>query len=188
MNDHATFTRLVAEQHFLLESFVAAATRGRGGPELVEELVQQSIGVAWRRFGSHDRSRPFGPWLRGIASRVVRAHFRREARRERIHGGPSFAAGFLAELARRFDTLDPQRRGQRTELLASLRACVDRLDPEFAESIRLHYRDGLAVADVAIALRIEVELVRKRLQRARARLADCLATRGFRPGSVEVRT
>ena len=186
MNDHALFTRLVAEQHFLLEAFIAATTHGRGGRELVDELVQQTIAVAWRRFGSFDRASPFGPWLRGIAGRVARAHFRREARRGRIREGTAFTTGLVAELVRRFEALDPGGAGERREIVEALRSCVESLGADFSDTIRLHYRDGLATAEMASALRIDIELVRKRLQRARARIAECLERKGFRLGRGEV--
>lgn len=34
--------------------------------------------VAWRRLDERDLDRPFGPWLRGIASRLVLAHYRKQ--------------------------------------------------------------------------------------------------------------
>lgn len=36
--------------------------------------------VAWKRLDDCDLSRPFGPWLRGIAHRLVLAHYRKQKR------------------------------------------------------------------------------------------------------------
>ncbi len=35
----------------------------------VDDLFQETMVVAWRRLGDCDLSVPFGPWLRGIATR-----------------------------------------------------------------------------------------------------------------------
>ena len=39
---------------------------------VIDDLFQEAMIVAWRRLQC-DLSRPFGPWLRGIASRLVLA-------------------------------------------------------------------------------------------------------------------
>ena len=42
----------------------------------VDDLFQEAMVVAWKRLDECDLSKPFGPWLRGIASRLVMAHYR----------------------------------------------------------------------------------------------------------------
>jgi RNA polymerase sigma factor (sigma-70 family) len=44
----------------------------------VDDLFQETMVVAWRRLDECDLDRPFGPWLRGIASRLVLAYYRRQ--------------------------------------------------------------------------------------------------------------
>ena len=44
---------------------------------VVDDLFQESMLVAWRRLDECDLSRPFGPWVRGIAGRLVLAHYRK---------------------------------------------------------------------------------------------------------------
>ena len=178
MSNHASFTKLVAEQHFLLEAFVASLTHGRGGAELVDELVQETIGIAWSRFDSFDSSRPFGPWLRGVAALVVQAKFRQESTRARIRGGAEFEADFVARLEGRFACFEPARASERAELAASLRACVDSLKSEFAEIVSLHYWRDMDAARAAAMLGVNIETARKRLQRARAQIAACLESKG----------
>lgn len=178
LSGHASFTKHVAEQHFLLEAFVASLTHGRGGAELVDELVQETISVAWTRFDSYDLARPFGPWLRGIAARVVQARFRQDSTRARIREGAQFEADFIDRLEARFALLEPVSASHRAELVASLRACIDALKSEFAEIVSLHYWSGMDTAKAAATLGVNVETVRKRLQRARAQIAHCLESKG----------
>ena len=44
----------------------------------IDDLFQETMVVAWRRLDECDLDRPFGPWLRGIASRLVMAHYRKK--------------------------------------------------------------------------------------------------------------
>lgn len=44
----------------------------------VADLFQEAMVVAWRRLDECDLDQPFGPWLRGIASRLVLAHYRKQ--------------------------------------------------------------------------------------------------------------
>ena len=179
LSEHASFTKLVAEQHFLLEAFVASLTRGRGGGELVDDLVQETISVAWGRFGSYDRSRPFGPWLRGIAALIIQARFRQEATRSRIRSGPEFESDFMDRLEVRFAAMEPSGAAERRELTAALRGCIDSLKSEFAEIVSLHYWRGMDASQAAASLGIALETARKRLQRAREQIATCLGSKGF---------
>ena len=48
--------------------------------EVAEDLFQETMIVAWRRLDDFDRTRPFAPWLRGIALRICLAHRRKHAR------------------------------------------------------------------------------------------------------------
>lgn len=178
LSDHAAFTKLVAEQHFLLEAFVASLAHGRGGAEFVDEMVQETIGVAWKRVDSYDRSRPFGPWLRGIAALVVQARFRQESTRARIRQGAGFQSEVVARLEGRFALLEPVGASERGELVASLRACLDSLKSEFAEIVTLHYWRDVDAPRAAAILGVNLETVRKRLQRARAQIAACLESKG----------
>ena len=44
----------------------------------IDDLIQETMIVAWRRLDECDLNRPFGPWLRGMASRLVMAHYRKQ--------------------------------------------------------------------------------------------------------------
>jgi RNA polymerase sigma factor (sigma-70 family) len=183
LSDPAAFAKLVADHHFLLEAFVASLTHGRGGAELVDELVQETISVAWSRFDSYERARPFGPWIRGFASLTVQARFRQEATRARIRGGHDFEARFIARLEERFGVLDPSITSERAELVSALRACVGSLKSEFAEVMAVHYSAGKDAVQAAESLGLSVETARKRLQRARSQIAACLESKGFPIGA-----
>ena len=55
-------------------TYLRAAVRNQSA---VEDLFQETMLVAWRRLNEYDRSYPFGPWVRGIAAKLIMAHFRK---------------------------------------------------------------------------------------------------------------
>ena len=62
--------------------------------------------------------------------------------------------------------------------VAALRECIDAL-PELQKSvIGGRYFDGLSAAEVAERFELTLEACKKRLQRGRTMLAECLKTKG----------
>ncbi|QKK08025.1 MAG: hypothetical protein HND58_07435 [Planctomycetota bacterium] len=73
---HDIFEILVRENAAMLTAFLRSSLHD---PSDVDDLFQETMVVAWRRIDDYDRSRPFGPWLRGIARNLVLAHYRKAA-------------------------------------------------------------------------------------------------------------
>lgn len=138
-----------------------------------EDLLQETFLVAWRILDRYDRKLPFGPWVRGIAAKLVLNH-RRKLGRSRVHYCDEEVLGHLdrgfRDVARLpGDTFDEQ--------LDALRGCLDALTGPQRESIRLHYEHGLHCKEIAARLGIGFEAVKKHLQRGRAVLHRCLNTK-----------
>ncbi len=177
MSPKDLFEILVREHADMLTAYLRCAVRD---PVLVDDLFQEAMLVAWRNLDRFDRSRPFGPWLRGIAAKLVLAHYRKSARSmllcdERI----------LEHLDRRHEELSRMAGDTLDEKLDSLRECVSELPEHYRQAVQLRYDEELQGARLAEELSISVEAVKKRLQRGRARLLDCLrrklATTGVLP-------
>ena len=128
--------------------------------------------VAWRRLDDYDTSRPFGPWLRGIAAKLLLAFHRKSAKRDEIFG-PSF----LEQLDVRFERFHRLPGDTFDEKLDALRRCIDLLPAKYREPIDLRYEQELEIPTAAERLSVGVEALQKRLQRARARLRECLNRR-----------
>ena len=64
------------------------------------------------------------------------------------------------------------------ERLETLQGCVQALQEPYATAIDLVYRDGQPLDRVAETVRENVETVKKRVQRARAMIAECLHRKG----------
>ncbi len=160
------FEILVRENADSLTAFLRAAVRD---PAAADDLFQETLLVAWRRIRDYDRSRPFGAWLRGIARRLVLAHYRAAARAPVVLDERA-----LDYVDRRMAQIDRQPGEAFDEKIAALRDCIERLAGPYRESIELHYRQRRTTDWMSAHLAVTREAIQKRLQRARAKLAECL--------------
>jgi RNA polymerase sigma-70 factor len=138
-----------------------------------EDVLQETFLVAWRILDRYDRKLPFGPWVRGIAAKLLQNH-RRKLGRSRVHFCDDQVLaliddGFKAFTRLHGDTFD--------EKVDALRDCLGRLNGPQRESIRLHYEHGLHCKEIAERMGIGFEAVKKHLQRGRAMLHRCLQSK-----------
>jgi RNA polymerase sigma-70 factor (ECF subfamily) len=71
------FETLVREHADMLSIYLRSAL---GNTTDVDDLFQETMIVAWRRLDDFDQSQPFGPWLRGMARKLLLAHDRKRCR------------------------------------------------------------------------------------------------------------
>ncbi|MFG0252142.1 MAG: sigma factor-like helix-turn-helix DNA-binding protein, partial [Phycisphaerales bacterium JB038] len=67
------------------------------------------------------------------------------------------------------------------ERLHRLRGCLDKLPQHMREVIDLAYGRGLLLREIATALDAGGEAIKKRMQRARRMLTDCMGLTGETP-------
>ena len=139
----------------------------------IDDLFQETMIVAWRRLGECDLDRPFGPWLRGIASRLVMAHYRRRKRAPIL-----LQESVLSVVDRHFQNLSLLAGDTWDEKVAALRECVDALPEQQKDVIDGRYFDGIQTQVLAEQLGLTLEACKKRIQRARGMLAGCLRKKG----------
>lgn len=164
----SVFEILVREHTDMLTAYLRSLL---GADPSVDDLFQQAMLVAWRRLGDYDRTRPFGPWLRGIAQRLVLEHHRKRLSRP-ICTDPQV----LAELDIRFDEVSKLSGDTFRERVERLRECLSKLPDAMRHAIELVYARGLMIAAAAESLGAGEEAVKKRVQRGRQLLADCLVS------------
>ncbi|MGD9690658.1 MAG: RNA polymerase sigma factor [Phycisphaerales bacterium] len=160
------FEILVHEHADMLVAFLRSLVVA---PDVVDDLFQETMLVAWRRLEEFDRSRPFGPWLRGIAAHLVLAHRRKAGARRTMSCEPEV----LEELERQFSALSARPGDTFRQRVEALRRCLDRLPEQMREAIELAYARGMMLRQIALALGSGEEAIKKRVQRAREALADC---------------
>lgn len=163
---HQVFEILVYEHADMLTAFLRSIV---AKPEIVDDLFQETMIVAWRRLNDYDRSQPMGPWLRGIAKRLVLQH-QRQAAHDLLNCDPAV----LEALENRMFIFEQIPADSFRDKLRGLRKCLDKL-PELARDvITLGYGRGMLLRDIASALNASEEAIKKRMQRARVLLMKCL--------------
>jgi RNA polymerase sigma-70 factor len=162
----ALFEILIRENAAMLRIYLRSAIRDRA---TVEDIFQETSLVAWQTLDRFDRARPFGPWLRGIASKLVLAHYRKHADKMVLCNET-----MLEELDTRITSLSQRSGDTFDEKLNCLRKCMAELPELLREAIRQRYFLLLSRQEMAERLGATDEAVKKRLQRARTQLLDCV--------------
>ena len=161
------FETLVREHHRRLLAYGLALTRRN---EVAEDLVQDALLIAHRDLAKFDANRDFGAWVRGI----VRMKYLEWTRSHRLEQMSESQLEALDVQHRDWDRAAAEGRG---DALAALRLCRDELGAHVADTLDLFYSQQCSCADIAARLHTTEVVVRKRLQRAREVLGDCLKKR-----------
>lgn len=142
------------------------ATR-RVGPTLASDIVADTFRIAWEQLDSYNPSRGGErAWLFGIASNLIRRHWRTEERRLRIQA-QSVRADIqpVDPLVRVDEHLDARARYERiVDGVASL-------EPDDRDLLMLIAWEEMSSRDVAAAIGVPPGTVRSRLARIRTQLA-----------------
>lgn len=153
-----------------LFAFVLRVTRR---VELVEEVIQETMLVVWRKAATFDgRSRP-STWVMGIAYRCALKALRRDSRQE-------VAPPSLAVAPAREET--PESLVARRERAGLLGRALTQLSPEQRAVVELAFVHGCSYPEVASALGCPVNTVKTRMFHARRRLREILPQLGMRAG------
>src|SRR5690606_6058919 len=160
------FEILVREHADMVRAFLLASVRD---PGTVEDIFQETFLVAWRNLHRYDRRLPFGPWVRGIAGKLVLNWRRRVGRAKVLYCD----AEDLQRLDRAFEEFATVPGDTFDEKLDVLRDCFSTLSGVQRRTIELHYQNGLHCKEIASRLQIGFEAVKKHLQRGRAALFRC---------------
>jgi RNA polymerase sigma-70 factor, ECF subfamily len=157
---------VVAEWFDLHVDAVHRYVARRVGAQTARDVVADTFRIALERFGDYDPARGTErSWLFGIATNLVRRHWRTEERRLRTHstaaGARSVPGDPLLDVE---DALDARRR------LDRLIDAVCRLSVEDRDLLVLVAWEGLSATEVSAVLGIPKGTVRSRLSRARSQL------------------
>lgn len=172
--DKNLFTALICEHMDMLLAYIRATI---DDPGTVDDIFQETMLVAWRRFDDYDPNRPLAHWLRGIARKLILAHFSSLKRR------PAYCSDVVLQILDERLTHIDQRPGDTwQDKVVALEACLEHLPATLRQCTELFYRGQCKTEEIAQTVHASREAVKKRLQRARALLADCLRRKGVFPG------
>jgi RNA polymerase sigma-70 factor (ECF subfamily) len=166
MKPEQVFEILIRENAEMLLAYLRSIVRDK---DAVDDLFQESMLVAWRKIEQYDRERPFGAWLRGIARNLALGHFRKRAG----HDQPLDSKA-LEWLESRFAQVNGLGGDTLGEKLSALRDCVEALPEPYRQPVRMRYTDSLPLPEIGKSLQLTAEGLKKRLTRAKLRLAECL--------------
>ena len=158
------FEDLVRSHHRDLLVYATALTRN---PATARDIVQEAFIVAYEKREIFDVTRDFATWMRGI----VRNKWREWLRKNRRYDlGDHELARIDADIA----AWQTSRALQDNSLFEALEDCLERLPETLRSTIKAYYYEGRSGDDVATVLHVASAAVRKRLQRARTLLKQCL--------------
>ena len=169
MNSHELFEILVREHHAMLITYLRAVC---GSATLADDLFQDTMVTAWNKLDSYDRSLPFGPWLRGIAKNHVYNAYRKHSREMLMCNDQ-----LLDYLDAQFQYIDSRPGESWRDRVSALKSCLAKLSKSHREAINLRYLNEYSIPEVVSMLGISHEALKKRLQRAKAQLLDCLSSK-----------
>jgi len=149
----------------------------RLGSSAADDLTAETFAIAYRRWDDLDPSRPVRPWLFGIASNLIRHHWRKERRMLRAYARTGLDP-VSPEEDTSLDRLDSQA------ARPALAAALAELRREEREVLLLHAWAQLSDAEIGQSLSLPVGTVKSRLSRARDHMRNHLAA----IGQVEVET
>lgn len=159
--DRSDFSDLVRRHHLGLLSYARALA---GAETTARDLVQDAFVAAWQNVSRFDVTRDFASWLRGILRNKWREHCRIHARETVLDE---------AALTRLEETMAVHRDGD-AALFDRLADCRAKLPEPLADAVRVYYDEELDGDQAATALSLNPATLRKRLERAREALRECL--------------
>ncbi|MEO2018149.1 MAG: sigma-70 family RNA polymerase sigma factor [Fuerstiella sp.] len=164
---HEAFLRLFTRFEGNLRAFVASLLPTWDG---VDDVMQESSVVLWRKFAEFDQSgadSDFLVWAFPIARYEVLKYRRRRAT-DRLQFSKDVFELLAAEAEHTCAT--------QTARQLALRECVRKLEPSQLALVKAVYEDGAAIRDVADQIGRSTTGLYKALARIRDRLASCVRT------------
>lgn len=163
------FEVFVRENEGALMTYIRSLVRD---PGLADDLFQETLITAWRRFDDFDTSRPLAPWLRGIALNLVRNARRKRAADFLLTGDQ--VALFIEQAVAQVESINADSWSDR---LAHLRACLARLTDRSKSLVHFRYSQQQTAIQIAEHFGDSPSAVRKQLQRIRDSLWECVQQR-----------
>jgi RNA polymerase sigma-70 factor len=163
------FEILIREHELSLLAFVRSCIHEHNA---ADDVSQEVFAAAWQHLEEYDASHSFAGWLRGIAKNKI-LEFNRD-RATRLRHVNVLSPEQIDAVAVEFERLIPGRGDAMTETMTALRECLTALPPRQRYLIHAIYREKQTCRAIAERLEETVEGVKKRLQRARAQLRDCI--------------
>lgn len=157
---------MAREQHRELLIYARVLTRNE---EQSRDLVQDSFVAAWQHMDRFDVSKDVGPWLRGILRNKWKEFLRKASRQVALDDDG------LEALESEMLGWQELRRDGGPGVFVKLEGCLEKLPEGLSAPVQQFYYEEMNSEEAAESLEIASGTLRKRLERARQALRDCLA-------------
>ena len=155
--DSVAFESLFRGYYPRLRRFIERVTRR---PQIVEEILNDTMLVVWRKAPSYDLSSQVSTWIFGIA-------FRRALKAlKRVDDPVDFEPDQSPDLV----AAGPESMLVQQERRASIARALGALSPDHRAVIELTYFEGYSCAEIAEIMRCPVSTVKTRMFHARRQL------------------
>jgi len=161
--DSKAFEVLVREHHRRLLAYTVSLV---GNATVAQDIVQDSLLVAYLKLDTFDTSKSFPAWVRGICLNKYREWCRKNCR----YVSNDSVLDLLEAAHEEWDDLEAER----NDSFRVLRLCIETLSDTAKQVVDLFYMKGKASTQLADELNESEPTIRKRLQRARESLARCV--------------
>lgn len=158
------FALLVERHHRELLVYANVLCRDQAA---ASDIVQDSFIVAYEKVHTFDVTRDFATWMRGIVRNKWREWVRKNRRYE-------LSDGELAQIDADVAAWQALRAEGNNSLFQALEECLGRLPENLAVAVHSCYFEGRTGEEAADVLGVAPAAIRKRLQRARTLLKECL--------------
>lgn len=164
-SDTKAFEILVRRHHRRLLAYAVSIV---GDENTARDVVQDSFVVAHRRLSEFDTDRDFAAWMRGIVRNRCHEVHRSDKRLVLVE------ANVLDAIEQQHTAWDSGEAEHDRCVMRALHSCIGKLPEMLQQVVNLFYLQRLSGAEVATRAGAEEATVRKRLQRARQTLGDCI--------------
>ncbi|MEO0414939.1 MAG: sigma-70 family RNA polymerase sigma factor [Verrucomicrobiota bacterium] len=158
------FAQLVDLHHRELLVYARALT---GEENTSRDLVQDAFIVAFQKVNTFDITRDFPTWMRGIVRNKWREWLRKNKRYQLTDNDVAIIDADIAHW-------QSEKANSNSSVFHALESCLERLPENLHDTVRSFYYDGRSGDEAAEHLGVASAAIRKRLQRARTLLKDCV--------------
>lgn len=158
---YESFVRLFVSHESRLRAFVHTLLNNW---DAVDEVMQETSLVAWRKFNQFEPASNFMAWSAAIARFEALKHLRRLSR-ERLVFNDEILDLLAEETLEEADTLEQHR--------TALSSCIEKLDERQRQLLKLAYQPGVKFHEVAAQAGKSTQAFYKTIQRLRATLLQC---------------
>jgi len=172
--ERRAFEKLMGETESRAYSMALQLTRNKFD---AEDLMQDTIVKAWRRFDSYLPGRPFLNWLLRIMQRTYLDTLRRSnpiRKAESLNSMISPSDGEVQEIQIEDHAPTAEAETQHKELQEGIRGALEKLPDLYRTAIELCDFDQLSYAEIADKQNTTIGTIRSRIHRGRKMLRDII--------------